>query len=231
MTTRTGRGHCARGDHHEARLTAAIILGLASLFFAVNPAVAQNDATVTARNVVDRRLRLLSGISFNGGCGAVHESSVETRKTTRTAGDGDDQKVTFQEVVEITRPPTWTASAWLLERKYPEQYSLKHLDVTARVTNTEIVDTAPALFEGGVKGGCSADLAGNVVGQGAPWSHVQSDKASPDGSPATAPRGIAQTACRRENIVTRCAGCFCSVGRRRWAPPTGLPLPSLVEVG
>ncbi len=45
--------------------------------------------------------------------------------------------MTFQEVVEITRPPTWTASAWLLERKYPEQYSLKHLDVTARVTNTE----------------------------------------------------------------------------------------------
>ena len=47
----------------------------------------------------------------------ANESSVETRKTTRTAGDGDDQKVTFQE--------------------YPEQYSLKHLDVTARVTNTE----------------------------------------------------------------------------------------------
>ena len=36
------------------RLTAAIILGLASLFFAMNPAVAQNDATVTARDVVDR---------------------------------------------------------------------------------------------------------------------------------------------------------------------------------
>ena len=36
------------------RLTAAIILGLASLFFAVNPAVAQSDATVTARDVVDR---------------------------------------------------------------------------------------------------------------------------------------------------------------------------------
>ena len=68
---------------------------------------------------------------------AAKESSVETRKTTRTAGDGDDQKVTFQEVVEITRPPRWTAAAWLLERKYPEQYSLKHLDVTARVTNTE----------------------------------------------------------------------------------------------
>ena len=68
---------------------------------------------------------------------AAKESSVETRKTTRTAGDGDDQKVTFQEVVEITRPPRWTAAAWLLERKYPEQYSLKYLDVTARVTNTE----------------------------------------------------------------------------------------------
>ena len=36
------------------RLTAAIILGLASLFFAVNPAVAQNDAKVTASDVVDR---------------------------------------------------------------------------------------------------------------------------------------------------------------------------------
>ena len=36
------------------RLTAAIILGLSSLLFAVNPAVAQNDATVTARDVVDR---------------------------------------------------------------------------------------------------------------------------------------------------------------------------------
>ena len=36
------------------RLTAANILGLASLFFAVNPAVAQTDAKVTARDVVDR---------------------------------------------------------------------------------------------------------------------------------------------------------------------------------
>ena len=35
-------------------LTAAIILGLASLFFAVNPAVAQNGAKVTASDVVDR---------------------------------------------------------------------------------------------------------------------------------------------------------------------------------
>ncbi len=36
------------------RLTAAIILGLASLFLAVNPAVAQDDARVTASDVVDR---------------------------------------------------------------------------------------------------------------------------------------------------------------------------------
>ena len=28
----------------------------------------------------------------------------------RTIGEGDDQR-TFQEVVEITRPPTWTAAA------------------------------------------------------------------------------------------------------------------------
>ena len=44
---------------------------------------------------------------------AADESSVETRKTIRTIGDGDDQK-TFQEVVEITRPSTWTAG-WAVE--------------------------------------------------------------------------------------------------------------------
>ena len=88
----------------------------------------------------------------------ANESSVETRKTTRTAGDGDDQKVTFQEVVEITRPPTWTASAWLLEWKYPEQYSLKHLFVTARVTNTappppmHLVIVDPVKKKGGCRG-------------------------------------------------------------------------------
>ena len=42
---------------------------------------------------------------------AASKSTIETRKTVRTSGE--DQKVTFQEVVEITRPPTWTASAWL----------------------------------------------------------------------------------------------------------------------
>ena len=38
-----------------------------------------------------------------------------------------------------------------------------------------IVDTAPALFEGGVSRAVApADLAGNVVGRGAPRGHVQS---------------------------------------------------------
>ena len=50
---------------------------------------------------------------------AAKESSVETRKTVRTVGEGDDQR-TVQEVVEIRRPPMWTAAAWLRERKYPE---------------------------------------------------------------------------------------------------------------
>ena len=63
------------------------------------------------------------------------ESFVETRKTVRTIGEGDDQR-TVREVIEITRPSTWTAAAWLLERKYPEQYSRKHLN--AKVTNTEL---------------------------------------------------------------------------------------------
>ena len=39
---------CKRSVSNQVRL------GLASLFFAVNPAVAQNDAKVTARDVVDR---------------------------------------------------------------------------------------------------------------------------------------------------------------------------------
>ena len=51
-------------------------------------------------------------------------------------GDGDDQK-TFQEVVEDTVLPDPKWDAWLLERKFPEEYSRKHLDVTATVTNTE----------------------------------------------------------------------------------------------
>ena len=49
-------------------------------------------------------------------------------------GDGDDQK-TFQEVVEETVLPDPRWDAWLLERKYPEQYSRKHLNT--KVTNTE----------------------------------------------------------------------------------------------
>ena len=47
---------------------------------------------------------------------AADESSVETRKTVRTIGEGDDQR-TVQEVVEITRPSTWTAAAWYSSSK------------------------------------------------------------------------------------------------------------------
>ena len=67
---------------------------------------------------------------------AAEKSKVKIRKTVRTMGDGDDQK-TFQEVVEDTVLPDPKWDAWLLERKFPEEYSRKHLDVTATVTNTE----------------------------------------------------------------------------------------------
>ena len=66
---------------------------------------------------------------------AAEKSKVKIRKTVRTMGDGDDQKVTFQEVVEETVLPDPRWDAWLLERKYPEQYSRKHLNT--KVTNTE----------------------------------------------------------------------------------------------
>ena len=67
---------------------------------------------------------------------AAEKSQVRIRKTVRSIGDGDDAKI-FQEVIEDTVLPDPKWDAWLLERKYPEQYSLKHLDVTVRVTNTE----------------------------------------------------------------------------------------------
>ena len=67
---------------------------------------------------------------------AANEASVETRKIVKTIGSGEDQKI-FREVVEIQRPPTWTASAWLLERKWPELYSRKHLEVNAKITSDE----------------------------------------------------------------------------------------------
>ena len=66
---------------------------------------------------------------------AAEKSKVKIRKTVRTMGDGDDQKVTFREVVEETVLPDPKWAAWLLERKYPEQYSRKHLNT--KVTNTE----------------------------------------------------------------------------------------------
>ena len=48
---------------------------------------------------------------------------------------GDDAKI-FQEVVEDTVLPDPKWDAWLLERKYPEMFSRKHLEVNAKVTNT-----------------------------------------------------------------------------------------------
>ena len=63
---------------------------------------------------------------------AAEKSKVKTRKTVRTMGDGDDQK-TFQEVVEETVLPDPRWDAWPLERKYPEQYSRKHLNTKVLV--------------------------------------------------------------------------------------------------
>ena len=67
---------------------------------------------------------------------AVDESSVETRKTVWTIGDGDDQGGRSRRSSKLRdrrrgpRPPGCSSAS-------PEQYSRKHLDVTARVTNTE----------------------------------------------------------------------------------------------
>ena len=63
---------------------------------------------------------------------AAEKSKVKIRKTVRTMGDGDDQK-TFQEVVEETVLPDPRWDAWPLERKYPEQYSRKHLNTKVLV--------------------------------------------------------------------------------------------------
>ena len=67
---------------------------------------------------------------------AAEKSKVRVRKTVRSVGEGDDAKI-FQEVVEDTVLPDPKWDAWLLERKYPEEFSRKHLEVNAKVTNTE----------------------------------------------------------------------------------------------
>ena len=56
---------------------------------------------------------------------AAQESTTERRTTVRTTSRGE----TVQEVIEISKPPTWTASAWLLERTRPDQYSRKYRTV------------------------------------------------------------------------------------------------------
>ena len=54
---------------------------------------------------------------------AAEKSQVRVRKTVRSIGEGDDAKI-FQEVVEDTVLPDPKWDAWLLERKYPEMFSL-----------------------------------------------------------------------------------------------------------
>ena len=58
---------------------------------------------------------------------AAEQSKVKTKKTVRSMGDGDDAKI-FQEVVEETVLPDPRWDAWLLERKYPEMFSRKHVE-------------------------------------------------------------------------------------------------------
>ena len=67
---------------------------------------------------------------------AAEQSKVKTKKTVRSMGDGDDAKI-FQEVVEDTVLPDPRWDAWLLERKYPEMFSRKHVEVAANVTHSE----------------------------------------------------------------------------------------------
>ena len=67
---------------------------------------------------------------------AAEKSQVRVRKTVRSMGDGDDAKI-FQEVVEDTVLPDPRWDAWLLERKYPEMFSRKHVEVAANVTHSE----------------------------------------------------------------------------------------------
>ena len=78
---------------------------------------------------------------------AAQEPSVEKRTTVRTTSRGE----TVKEVIEVEKPPTWTASAWLLERTRPEQYSRKFKTVDGEIAvvnkdepfRVEIVDAQP----------------------------------------------------------------------------------------
>ena len=63
---------------------------------------------------------------------ANSDPEVETRTRER------DGKVL--ETIKITRPPDWRRSAWLLERRYPEEFSRRHVKVDADVKTEEPPD-------------------------------------------------------------------------------------------
>ena len=69
---------------------------------------------------------------------AATETTTTTKKTVRSQGAGAET-VTYQEVTTTEHPPDPKWSAWLLERKFPEQYSRRVLEVDAKVTT----DTPP----------------------------------------------------------------------------------------
>ena len=55
---------------------------------------------------------------------AATEPSVEEKTVTRLLPSGE----TFAEHTVTTKPPTWQPSAWLLERKFPSEFSRRQLE-------------------------------------------------------------------------------------------------------
>ena len=63
---------------------------------------------------------------------ASTESSVEVKEVTRMLPDG----TRFAEITRTTKPPTWQPSAWLLERKFPSEFSRRQLENVQAVPDT-----------------------------------------------------------------------------------------------
>ena len=62
---------------------------------------------------------------------AATEESVEVQEEIRTGPDGNP----VTHVKRIRRPPDPRWDAWLLERKFPEEYSRRYVKVDAKVKN------------------------------------------------------------------------------------------------